>query len=125
MANVVVRTRTIYTTAGHVDLVQAVISHAGSLSQTCAVVAVRTRNAGSKQSMFYLLVAKDRGNPVVGARNGGRVMQVVTVCSLNGRLSVHEKRSLKTGGHSDRWSRKTGYTVPMISVNISQSFIHT
>ena len=50
---------------------------------------------GAKQGFFLLLVAKDRENPAVGAKNpgrwsryaGGRLIQVI----LNGRLSVHEK----------------------------------
>ena len=41
-------------------------------SQTCAVVAVLTENMGTKQHFSLLLVAEDRGNPVVGAKNAGR-----------------------------------------------------
>ena len=59
-----------------VNLVQALASCGGfnfwPLSQTCAVVAVLTVNVGSKQRFFLLLVAKDRENPAVGAKNAGR-----------------------------------------------------
>ena len=41
-------------------------------SQTCAVVAVLTVNMGTKQRFSLLLVAEDRKNPVVGAKNAGR-----------------------------------------------------
>ena len=37
-----------------------------------AVVAVLTVNMGTKQRFSLLLVAKDRENPVVGAKNAGR-----------------------------------------------------
>ena len=37
-----------------------------------AVVAVLTVNMGTKQRFSLLLVAKDRVNPVVGAKNAGR-----------------------------------------------------
>ena len=48
-------------------------------AQTCAVVAVLTVNMGTKQRFSLLLVAKDRENPVVGAKTpvAGRVRQVV------------------------------------------------
>ena len=74
-------------------------------SQTCAVVAVLTVNMGTKQRFSLLLVAKDRENPVVGAKNAGRWSRWaggrLTQCSLNGRLSVHEKSVAKS-----RWSLK-------------------
>ena len=62
-----------------------------------------TVNIGTKQCFSLLLVAKDRENPVLGAKNagrwsryaGGRLIQV----TLNGRLSVHEKSVAKS-----RWS---------------------
>ena len=41
-------------------------------SQTGAVVAVLTVNKGTKQRFPLLLVAKDRENLVVGAKNAGR-----------------------------------------------------
>ena len=41
-------------------------------SQTCAVVAVLKVSMGTKQRFSLLLVAKDRENPVVGAKNAGR-----------------------------------------------------
>ena len=40
--------------------------------QTCAVVTVSTVNMGTKQRFSLLLVAEDRENPVVGAKNVGR-----------------------------------------------------
>ena len=46
--------------------------HAIVFTQTCAVVAVLTVNMGTKQRLSLLLVAKDRENPVVGAKNAGR-----------------------------------------------------
>ena len=46
--------------------------HAIVFSETCAVVAVLTVNMGTKQRFSLLLVAKDRENPVVGAKNAGR-----------------------------------------------------
>ena len=55
----------------HVSLVQAV-AYAVVFSQTCAVVAVLTVNMGTKQRFSLLSVAKDRENPVVGAKNAGR-----------------------------------------------------
>ena len=42
--------------------------HAIVYSQTCAMVAVLTVNMGTKQRFSLLLVAKDRENPVVGAK---------------------------------------------------------
>ena len=58
---------------------------------------------GDKATLFLAWVAKDRENPVLGAKNagrwsrcaGGRQIQV----TLNGRLSVHEKSVAKS-----RWS---------------------
>ena len=41
-------------------------------SQTCAAVAVLTVNMGTKQCFSLLLVAKDREDPVVGAKNASR-----------------------------------------------------
>ena len=61
----------------HVHRVQAVASCDSQFSQTCAVVAVLTVNMGKKQRLSLLLVAKDRENPVVGAKNASRVRQVV------------------------------------------------
>ena len=46
--------------------------HAVVFPQTCAVVAVLTENMGTKQWYSLLLVAKDRENSVVGAKNVGR-----------------------------------------------------
>ena len=46
--------------------------HAIVFSQTCAVVAVLTVNMGTKQRFSLRLVAKDRENPVVGAKNADR-----------------------------------------------------
>ena len=46
--------------------------HAIVFSQTCAVVAVLDRKYGDKETFSLLLVAKDRENPVVGAKNAGR-----------------------------------------------------
>ena len=46
--------------------------HAVVFSQICAVVAVLTANMGTKQRFSLVLVAKDRENPVVGAKNAGR-----------------------------------------------------
>ena len=43
----------------------------GGFPQTCAVVTVSTVNMGTKQRFSLLLVAKDRENPVVGAKNVG------------------------------------------------------
>ena len=81
MVTVVVRTRTVNTTTRYVGLVQAVASRGGSHSQNCSVVAVYTdRKCGLKATIFLLLVAKDKENPVVGAKKmlvARRVAQVV------------------------------------------------
>ena len=77
--------------------------HAVVFLQTCAVVAVLTVNMWTKRRFSLFLVVKDRENPGIGAKNGGRwsrwaggrLIQVV----LNGRLSVHEKSVAKS-----RWS---------------------
>ena len=99
-----VRTRSIYAMTIHVSLVQAVASCGGFLANLrCG--AVLTVNMGTKQRFSFYLVAKDRENPVLGAKNagrwsryaGGRLIQV----TLNGRLSVHEKSVAKS-----RWSLK-------------------
>ena len=66
-----VRTRSIYPMIIHVNLVQAV-PHAVVFSQTFTVIAVLTVNMGTKQCFSLLLVAKDRENLVVGAKNAGR-----------------------------------------------------
>ena len=51
---------------------QAVASCDSFLANLRAVVAVLTVNMGTKQCLSLLLVAKDRENPVVGAKNAGR-----------------------------------------------------
>ena len=83
------------------------------LSQTCALVALLTVNGGSKERFFLLLVAKDRENPAVDAKNPGRWSRSVggrpIQCILNGRLSVMKNRSLKAGGRLNRWSHKAGF----------------
>ena len=67
-----VRTRSIYAMNIHVNLVQAVASCGGFLANLPAVVAVLTVIMGTKQRFSLLLDAKDRKNPVAGAKNAGR-----------------------------------------------------
>ena len=71
VANVAVRTRSIYAMIIHVNLVQAVAS-CGCFLQTCVVVAVLTGNVGSKQRFSLLLIAKDREIWPLVQKNAGR-----------------------------------------------------
>ena len=73
VTNAMVHMSTVCTTASHVDLVQVVASRGGSHSQTCAPFAVLTKNVGSKQQFFLLLVAWERENLIFRAKNAGRV----------------------------------------------------
>ena len=70
LANVVERTRTIYVTISHVDLVPCEVV----FSQTCAVVVVFKENVGRVKATIFLAfwLLKDRENPAVGAKNPGR-----------------------------------------------------
>ena len=60
---------------------------------------VLTINLGSKQQLLLLLVAKDRKNSAPGAKNAGRWLcygsgRLVIQRILNGRLSMHEKKTV-------------------------------
>ena len=65
-----VRTRSIYAMIIHVNLVQAVAACGGFLANLRCGGGF-TVNVGTKQRFSLLLVAKDRENPVVGAKNAG------------------------------------------------------
>ena len=55
----------------HVNLVQAVASRGGFLANLRCGGCFDSK-MGTKQRFSLLLVAKDRENPVVGAKNAGR-----------------------------------------------------
>ena len=73
-----VRTRSIYAMTIHVSLVQAVAS-CGGFSRKLALWCCFDSKYGDKATLSLFLVAKDRENPVLGAKMPvvGRVTQVV------------------------------------------------